>query len=281
MTDRDDLLARAETQASAWGVTPAQVTHTAGSVCVFGRWRGTDVVLKVVRRSSDEWFAGSVLEAFQGAGAVRLLQHADGAALMERLVPGTALADASLGDRDATAVIAGVIGRMKPGPPPATAPPVESWCRSFERHLSAPPGGIPKTLLAAAHDTYRALCASQPAVRLLHGDLHHRNVLSDSRKGWVAIDPKGVVGEVAFEVGAALRNPSERPDIFADPLTIRERVDHFTLALKLDRGRLLQWAFAQAVLAAVWEWEDSGELSAGHGWLALAGAIRNDPASCY
>ncbi len=254
MTDRDDLLARAETHASAWGVTPEQVVHTTGSVCVFGRWRGIEVVLKVVRRSTDEWFTGSVLEAFQGAG---------------------------VGDREATAVIAGVIARMEPGPPPATAPPVESWCRSFERHVSAPPSGIPKALFDAAHDTYRALCASQSAVRLLHGDLHHRNVLSDSRKGWVAIDPKGVVGEVAFEVGAALRNPCERPDIFADPLTIRERVDHFTRALRLDRGRLLQWAFAQAVLAAVWEWEDSGALSAGHGWLAFAGAIRNNPATCY
>jgi len=140
MTDRDDLLARAETHASAWGVTPEQVIHTTGSVCVFGHWRGIEVVLKVVRRSKDEWFTGSVLEAFQGAGVVRLLQHMDGATLMERLVPGTALADAGVGDREATAVIAGVIARMEPGPPPATAPPVESWCRSFERHASAPQG---------------------------------------------------------------------------------------------------------------------------------------------
>ena len=193
MTDRDDvLLARAEAQASAWGVTPEQVIQTAGSVCVLGRWHGAEVVLKVVRRSNDEWLAGSVLEAFQGVAVVRLLQQTDGATLMERLVPGTALADAGVEDREATAVIADVIGRMAPGPPPATAPSVESWCRSFERHASAPPSGIPKALFDAAHDTYRALCASQSAVRLLHGDLHHRNVLSDSRKGWLAIDPKGV-----------------------------------------------------------------------------------------
>jgi streptomycin 6-kinase len=38
-------------------------------------------------------------------------------------------------------------------------------------------------------------------------DLHHYNVLSDSGRGWLAIDPKGLVGEVEYEVGAAIRNP--------------------------------------------------------------------------
>jgi streptomycin 6-kinase len=99
-------------------------------------------------------------------------------------------------------------------------------------------------------------------------------VLLDSERGWLAIDPKGIVGELAYELGAALRNPVEQPELFAQPSTINKRVDAFAKALSLDAGRILGWAFAQAVLAAVWELEDDGVLSAGIGWIALANAIR-------
>ena len=64
----------------------------------------------------------------------------------------------------------------------------------------------------------------------------------------VAIDPKGVVGEPEYEVGAALRNPYEYPALFTDPAPIERRVDRFTRKPHLNRDRILTWAFAQAVL---------------------------------
>ena len=118
------------------------------------------------------------------------------------------------------------------------------------------------------------LCSSQTSPRLLHGDLHAGNILLDSQRGWVAIDPKGVVGELAYEVGAAIRNPCETPDLFAAPATIVERVDCFARVLRLDRRRILGWAFAQAILSAIWELEDEGAIAAGAGWIALANAVR-------
>jgi streptomycin 6-kinase len=99
-------------------------------------------------------------------------------------------------------------------------------------------------------------------------------VLLDSERGWLAIDPKGVVGELAYELGAALRNPAEHSELFRQPATIKNRVDCFAKALSLDARRVLGWAFAQAVLSALWELEDDGVLNAGIGWLALANAIR-------
>ena len=63
------------------------------------------------------------------------------------------------------------------------------------------------TSVERAQRLYVGLCASQTSTRLLHGDLHHYNILRDGDRGWVAIDPKGVVGEVEYEIGAALRNP--------------------------------------------------------------------------
>ena len=88
---------------------------------------------------------------------------------------------------------------------------------------------------------------------LLHGDLHHFNMLSSTRHPWLAIDPKGVVGEREYEVGALLRNPI--PAIVTTMNTnkiLARRVDQLGELLNFDRKKLIAWGFAQAVLAAVW-----------------------------
>jgi streptomycin 6-kinase len=94
---------------------------------------------------------------------------------------------------------------------------------------------------------------------LLHGDLHHGNILAGTRQEWLAIDPQGVVGETAYEVGAFLRNPIEvltdRPDLI--PLMSR-RVSLVAETMQLDRARVAGWGMAQAVLAGIWSYEDHG-----------------------
>jgi streptomycin 6-kinase len=258
----------------AWQIRVQQVVHTPHSVIAFGDRAGQPIVLKVVKSPGEEWLSGQMLEAFGGRGMVRPLEHAGGAVLLERILPGTHLADDRMSDDQATEVIAAVIGQMAPGSRPDNTPTVASWVRSFERYTASGADLIPTSLVEAAQGTYLELCSSQGASRLLHGDLHHHNVLLDSQRGWLAIDPKGIDGELAYEVGAALRNPCERPEIFAAPHTIVKRVNCFSRELCLDSGRILGWAFAQAVLAAIWEWEDDGVLTAGAGWIALANAVR-------
>jgi streptomycin 6-kinase len=124
------------------------------------------------------------------------------------------------------------------------------------------------------------LCASQGRPCLLHGDLHHYNVIRDAKRGWLAIDPKGLVGELEYEVGAALRNPYERPGLLADPATIERRIRCFETELALDGNRILRWAFAQAVLAAAWDLEDGQRLDDGNAWIALADATHRMLAIC-
>ena len=97
------------------------------------------------------------------------------------------------------------------------------------------------------------MCATQRDPALLHGDLHHYNVLSDRARGWCAIDPKGVVGELEYELGAALRNPIDRPDLFAKLDVVERRLDQFGLVLGIDTSRARGWCFAQAVLSAIWQ----------------------------
>jgi streptomycin 6-kinase len=90
----------------------------------------------------------------------------------------------------------------------------------------------------------------------------------------VAIDPKGVVGEVEYEIGAALRNPYGRPELFASPEIVERRIRCFESRLKLDAHRALLWGFSQAVLSVIWGVEDGFAVEESNTSLMLAKAIR-------
>jgi streptomycin 6-kinase len=280
-TRSTELQRRLDDRIRAWGLTVERLLETESSILAFGRRRRQSIVLKVIRRCGEEWRSGRTLEAFDGCGVVRALDHVGGAVLLERLEPGDSLVSMVLNDRDdqATAILAEVIDRLPACAPTGGFATVQEWSGAFDRYKASGGGDIPRPLIDAAQDTYAQLCTSQSQPRLLHGDLHHYNVLLDTGRGWLAIDPKGVIGELEYEIGAALRNPSERPDVFAAPSVIRRRVDRFARALNLDPGRILAWAFAQAVLATVWAVEDGPRnppkvVAPGQGWIALAGNIR-------
>jgi streptomycin 6-kinase len=135
---------------------------------------------------------------------------------------------------------------------------VEHWAEGFDSYLQSGDDQIPRDMVDDAHSGYVQLANSQRDVALLHGDLHHYNVLRDSTRGWLAIDPKGVVAEMAYEIGAVLRNPTERPDLFASPVVIEKRIRLFARVLPVDADRILRWAYAQTVLSAIWAIEDGG-----------------------
>lgn len=271
-----DIRSRVEDRISDWRVVVERITETEGSILAFG-WRDDlPVVLKVVRNRGDEWRSGEILEAFEGKGVVRVSEYVEGAMLLERLRPGKSLVSFALngGDDQATQILAEVIGKMSPRTPANSVPTVHEWAKGFERYAASGDAQIPKRLLLEAHRVYSQLCGSQSRPRLLHGDLHHYNVLFDGERNWLAIDPKGVVGELEYEVGAALRNPHERPELFAEPSAIERRVERFARELSLDTTRTLAWGFAQAVLSAVWAVEDGFAVGRDNPWIALANTIR-------
>ncbi len=97
---------------------------------------------------------------------------------------------------------------------------------------------------------------------LLHGDLHHTNILKHGHK-WKAIDPKGVVGDKAYDVGAFIRNPF--PGLATDNdliKIIQTRSQQFSQILNFSQKRILDWSFVQAMLAAVWFVEEGHTMNA-------------------
>jgi streptomycin 6-kinase len=262
-----------------WGVAIERTVGTDTALIVHGKRAGTPVVLKVVKAQGDEWRCGEMTERFGGRGVVQVHEHMPGAALLEKLDPGEPLAAMTIAGRDdeATGVLATLLGRMVPGDPPEDCPTVEQWAGAFVRHAGSGDERVPMALVEPAQRIYSDLCATQRNPALLHGDLHHYNVLSDRARGWCAIDVKGVVGELEYELGAMLRNPIDRPDLFATLDVVERRLEHFGEALGLDVGRARGWCFSQAVLSAIWSTEDGHDVERDAA-LALARALLDSPA---
>jgi streptomycin 6-kinase len=269
--------------AREWAAVIEDPFETESSVIAFGARFDRDVVLKLVKQPGDEWHSGEILAAFDGNGSVRVHEYAPGAVLMERLRPGSSLVNLTLSGRDeeATSILADVMQQMSarassisPLELPKECPTVHDWAKGFDRYLVTGGDQIPIDLVVAGQLVFLSLCASQREPRLLHGDLQHYNVLYDSDRHWLAIDPKGVIGEIEYEVGAVLRNPYERPELFLSRATINRRLKQFTNKLNLDFERTLAWSFAQAVLSAIWRIEDGFVVDATNPSLRLALVIR-------
>jgi streptomycin 6-kinase len=275
-TTTRQLRDRFDERARHWCVVVSETVETESSLIGFGIRGNQQVVLKVIKQPGDEWRSGEVLNAFEGKGVVNVHQFVEGAVLLERLIPGNSLAAIALegGDDNATEILADIIREMSPRELVRPSVQVEDWAEGFERYSASGDRQIPISFIEQGQRVYLELCGSQSTRRLLHGDLHHYNVLFDSSRGWVAIDPKGVVGEIEYEVGAILRNPNEKPGLFVQPETIERRLRHLESTLSLDFQRALAWAFAQAVLSAIWEVEDGFAVGNQSPGILLAEAIR-------
>jgi streptomycin 6-kinase len=223
---------------------------------------GTRAVLKLGVPHKELTTELHALRHYDGHGSCRLLDwdEATGVLLLERLEPGRLLLTVQ-DDEAATRIAAEVMRQLwRPAPPDHPFPTVERWGEGFvrlRRRFDAGTGPLPELLVGQAERLFAELLASSGPPVVLHGDLHHWNILSAERAPWLAIDPKGVVGEAAYEVGAWLRNPL--PALFHQPdpgRLLRCRLDVLSEALELDRERLLGWGIAQAVLSAWWCVED-------------------------
>ncbi|WP_343242076.1 aminoglycoside phosphotransferase family protein [Streptomyces sp. SID9727] len=190
-----------------------------------------------------------------GAGAVRLLDHdpATGAMLLERLDGSGSLEGEPDTDR-AVRVIAGLLAELtavRPG-----APGAGHGLRGLGEPASWMLAAAPGVVAALVDEEERGLvrdCAAavrevagEPGDRLLHWDLHFGNVLAaEGGAGWVAIDPKPLVGDAGFELLPAL------VDRF-DAGAVDGRFDVLTGVLGLDRGRAAAWTLGRVLQNACW-----------------------------
>lgn len=205
------------------------------------------------------------LQIYAGRGMVKLLEadFEEQVFLLERIRPGVELVN--LEDDDKRTRIACQVMKQLWTPAPADRPflTVENWTAGFSKlrpHYNGATGPFPANLVEAADEIFADLIPSQMDRVLLHGDLHHWNILSATRQPWLALDPKGVVGEREYEIGALLRNPDLDHYNRVELKKIQDRrIAILVEMLGFERQRLLGWGTAQAVLSAWWSVEDHGD----------------------
>ena len=213
--------------------------------------------LKLYRREDrgNEGPGTRLLQAWQDRGAVRVLQDAGKAVLME-WASGPSLGDiARAGDPDrAVGTLAEVAHRLHQDPV-APVKGLKDLDTVFApltdlRFAADCPRAFQVAMIRAAA-LARDLLQDPPAPVPLHGDLHPDNVIL-TQAGPRVIDAKGYLGDPAFELANALRHPKGMPDLVRQPQQVDTCLTRYSDALNVARNRLAKWAAAKCALSIFW-----------------------------
>ncbi|MER8745090.1 3'-kinase [Mesorhizobium sp. M1004] len=212
----------------------------------------------------------------RGEGAVRLLGR-DGHRMLLEYAGDTLLSDvlAKEGDNAATAIAAELMGRLfspsrRPAPPDLQ--PLRTRFASLFKKAGADRDAGEHSLYIEAAEIADRLLDAPHAVKPLHGDLHHDNILHGAR-GWLAIDPKGVLGDPGFDAANLFYNPLGRDDLCLDPERIAHMAEIFARTLGQTPAAILDHAIAYGCLSAAWHHEDENAVDENRE-LSVAGVIR-------
>ena len=267
-----------------WALTPdGESIATGGARLLPVQWQGQPAMLKIAL-VDEERRGFDVLARWGGQGAAQVFardeDHAGQAILMERACGTRSLAQmsvASLEEDDAATdilctAVAG-LHRWSEAQPrsqamSASLVALPDWFRALEESADTTAPEPYAVLLRHARTALRELLAEPRDVRVLHGDVHHQNLLDFGARGWLFIDPKGLVGERGFDYANLFCNPDARSAL--DPLRFHARLLRVSLQAQLPRERLLQWIVAWTGLSAVWHLEDGGSPAIALGVMELA-----------
>lgn len=258
-----------------WGLTKVIPSHTLSYNFVAFANRGSEnVVLKMGVPNNEFLSEMEALRLFHGEGACKLLEYDEEKywMLLERLNPGEMLATVK-DDEQATRIAAEVMKRiwMRGLDTPADHASDHSaivakfiklsdWFSGLKRlrkMFNGETGPLNEKLVEHAEKSVSAFFAENHHPALMHGDFHHYNILS-SERGWLIIDPKGVIGPACYEVGPLLMNPwgdlIQRDDVRQ---ITKRRIEILHEHLGFERERIHEWGLAHAVLSAWWSIEDN------------------------
>jgi streptomycin 6-kinase len=202
----------------------------------------------------EERRGGHLMRWWDGQGAATVLAYTQDAILMERARNQLLLADfiRSGQDDEASRIICATTAMLhssRARPKPLSLTPLERW---FAPLFTA--GQVQGGLLGRAASIAAELLAFQQEITVLHGDIHHHNILDFGLRGWLAIDPKGLWGERAFEYANIVCNPDHRTA--TQPGRLPRQLRLIASVAHLEPRRLLAWVVAWTGLSAAFLLED-------------------------
>ncbi|CAN5536969.1 N/A [soil metagenome] len=259
----DKLPATIAALEKAWSITAGNhfrnlsYNYVAGATLEDGKI----AVLKIGLPLTDVEIYGEAayLRAIDGEGAAKLYQFDRElqAVLLERVVPGSNLRSVCKKDHDQAVMIAiRVLKRILRPVPESTADFIrlDDWFDGLKRAAGTT---FPADYAEKALSFYAEMSIDTAKSFLLHGDLHHDNILSSTREPFLVIDPKGMVGHVGYDIGVFLNNHHD----FLDWDTRLEgkldgAVAEFAAAFDLEEIVVRKWAYCQMVLSWWWMFDE-------------------------
>lgn len=240
-----------------WGLArPILIAESPGSaVYRVGLKSGVSAALKLFKPGVNEEIRGTILLTWYGAQGAAEVYDATAEALLMEYLPGPSLAALvdTGGDEEAADVLASTLAALHA--------PRSGDVRNMipiEERFQALVRGNPRLWPGAVHDLFaRAVglalgLLDTPYLSVpLHGDLRHENVLKSPR-GWLAIDPKGLLGDPLYDLAPSFLSPLDKRDLVTDPRRIDRLASIYAESLGADRGRILRFAAVHAALAACW-----------------------------
>ena len=227
---------------------------------VLSGFRGDNpIILKLGLDNANLKQEAFALKCFAGYGAVKVLAEDNGMLLLQRAVPDISLKSYfSNMEQESIEIVCKVMKKLHKASISGAHhfPHVKDWLTALDKDWN-----IPNHYLQKARQLRDQLLKTAALDVLLHGDLHHDNILQNG-ENWLVIDPKGVIGESAYEVAAFIRNPMPELMHHADATTIiHNRITRFAQLLGIPAKRIHDWCFVQGVLSWVWALEDGCDAS--------------------
>ncbi|RKX29809.1 MAG: aminoglycoside resistance protein [Verrucomicrobia bacterium] len=226
---------------------------------------GRPVVIKAGVPSDELTSEIEALRLFDGKGMVRLLE-ADtdsGVMLLERLLPGTALSDLDDDDEVIRSAIWVLRRLCRSAPTGHGFRLLSDWAsRSFAEakdHFGGSDDPLSHDLIDTAQNLFSELIDPRNEQTLIHGDFHPQNVLRSERDSWLAIDPKGVVGDPLYDIAVLVCQPPRQPAELGPKQLLARRIDQVTEELVVDRQLITRWCLAHSVLSGCWAFGDHGD----------------------
>lgn len=208
---------------------------------VSGFQGSTPIILKLGLDVSELKREAQALKCFQNHGAVKLKLEEEGLLLLERALPGISLKTyIPQQDLEALNIACKVMKELHRAQvlENHNFPHVKDWLSAVDKAFD-----MPSNYLQKARDLRNKLLDNKDPNVLLHGDLHHDNIIQDGNV-WKVIDPKGVIGHPLNEVWAFIKD-AERDSAFISKF------------FGFDVQQVRDWYFVHLILAACWNLEDN------------------------
>lgn len=255
------LPATIETYAKKWALTIqppfAELNYNYVTPAVTAN--GIPVVLKAGVPHREFISEVEALRAFAGQGISNLLK-ADtdmGVLLIKRLQPGTFLSDLN-NDEEITRIALSVMQKLHtPAAPKHPFTRVSSWADRALKNREASP--LPNDLVKTAQSIFAELAVPRNETILIHGDFHPQNILSSQRESWLAIDPKGIVGDPLYDAAVFICQPPRQPTDLDQKQFLVRRIDQIAEQLEVDRQLIIRWSLAHSVMSGCWSAESHGD----------------------